>query len=81
MERKDEFKELARFSGSREADLLTGLLTYGDVKFKLTESACSLPSLMPTSHTPIVVQVLGEDLQRAKELLAQYRKIQGVPFS
>jgi hypothetical protein len=38
-------------------------------------------SLFPSSQAPIVIQVLNEDLKRAKELLSEYRKTEGVPFS
>ncbi len=80
MNNQDEFNDLIRFSGSMEAEFLVMLLTYGDVTFKLTKLPLSIGSLLPSSQAPVVVQVVNEDFNRAKELLAEYRKTQGVPL-
>jgi hypothetical protein len=60
------------------------LLLDSNVTFKVTKPSPGIGSgsgRSPSSHLPVVVQVLIEDLNRAKALLAEYRKTQGVPFS
>ena len=81
MNNQDEFSDLVRFSGSMEAEPLAMLFTYGDVTFKLIKPPRSIGPLLPSSQVPVVVQVTNRDFNRAKELLAEYRKTQGVPFS
>ena len=81
MEKQNVFKELVRFQDTLEADFLTGLLKYGDVTFKMLKSAKAVVSYSASSNASVVIQVLESDLQRAQELLAEYRKTQGVPFS
>ena len=84
MNRQDEFNDLVRFSGAMEAEPLTMLLLDSNVTFKLTNLSPRIGSRTgrsPSSSPPVVVQVLIEDLNRAKALLAEYRKAQGVPFS
>jgi hypothetical protein len=81
MNNQDEFSDLIGFSGSKEAELLAELLKYGKLTFKLTKTPRAMGSLFPSSQAPIVIQVLNEDLKRAKELLSEYRKTEGVPFS
>ena len=80
MNKRKGFNELVRFSGSLEAEPLAMLLKYGEVTFKLIKPPHPNRPFLPSSHAPVVVQVLNEDLDRAKKLLADYRKTQGVPL-
>jgi hypothetical protein len=81
MNKPDEYNDLVRFSGSSEAEPMTMILEDNDVVFKVTKIATTSRSLLLSSQSPIVIQVLGKDFNRAKEMLAEYRKTQGVPFS
>ncbi len=81
MNNQNKFNDLIRFSGSMEAEPLAMLLKDGDVTFRLTNQPHALGPLVSSSQTPVVVQVINDYFHRAKELLAEYRKTQGVPFS
>jgi hypothetical protein len=84
MNSRDEFNELVRFSGDMEAEPLTMLPVDSHVTFRLTKpppGQGALSGRSPSSRTSVIVQVLLEDLNRAKALLAEYRKTEGVPFS
>ena len=81
MSNQDEFNDLIRFSGSMEAEPLAMLLRYGDVTFRLTKPHHTLGPFLPSSQAPVIVQVINEDFNRAKEMLADYRKTQGVPYN
>ncbi len=81
MNKQDKFDDLARFSGSLEAESLALLLKSSDVTFKLIKPPPMVGPRLPWSRVPVVVQVLNKDFNRAKELLTEYRKTQGVPFN
>ena len=72
----DKFKELVRIGDPIEADLLAAFLEDGEITFKLIKTAQTMASLMPATQTPIVFQVLEDDLPRAQELLEEYREQQ-----
>jgi hypothetical protein len=76
-----EFKELVSVADVMEADLLIGALNHGGVKYRLAPISETVAPFLLLYHTPTTVQVLDEDLPRAKALLNEYRKTQGVPFS
>ena len=81
VEEKDSFKELIRISDAVEADLLAAYLEDGEVTFKLVKTAQTMASLMPSTQTPIIFQVLEEDFARAEELLEAYRESQENPLA
>ena len=72
----DEFVEFTRIDNRVEADLFAAFLEDSDVQFKLIENAQTMASLMPAAQVPVVFYVLKEDMQRAAELLQEYKEEQ-----
>jgi hypothetical protein len=81
MNKRNEFNDLVRFSGRRTAEPMVSILEDSDVSFKLT-NFFTIPGT-PWSWSPaaVVIQVADRDFNRAKEMLMEYRKTMGVPFS
>jgi sugar diacid utilization regulator len=81
MNKQGEFNDLVQFSEFREAEPMANILKDGDVTFKLTKPLQKLGALLSSSREAVIIQVLNEDLNRAKKMLEEYRKTLGVPFS
>ena len=75
------FKEIARFSGETEAATIAAFLDQGNIRFRMVQlTQKSRPRSQP-SDAGTVIQVLDEDFAMAEQLIASYRKVQGVPYS
>lgn len=78
------FVELVRIEDPIEADLFTAFLGDAEIEFIVGNrvGAGMMTQLMPQAQKPVVFMVREEDMDRARELLADYRGMQkgdGIP--
>lgn len=79
------FVELVRIGDPIQADLFTAFLGDAEVEFIVGNRMGSgmMTQLMPQAAQPVVFMVREDDLERATELLEDYRKMQdgedGIP--
>jgi hypothetical protein len=81
MNKQEVFNDLVQFSEFLEAEPMANILRDGDVTFKLIKPIPKPGALLSSSREAVIIQVLNDDLNRAKKMLEEYRKTLGVPFS
>jgi len=78
MTEEERFVELVRIGDPIQADLLAAFLEDGEIDFQCINrtTAGLMAQLMPRAQNPVIFRVREEDLERAEDLLAEYRKMQ-----
>ena len=76
MEQDSKLVELTRLYDQTEADLFAAFLEDDGLEFQMRRSARSMATILPTSEAPTIFMVYEEDLERAKDLLEEYQRIQ-----
>jgi hypothetical protein len=76
MGEEDKLVELTRIVDPVEADLVAAFLEDDELEFQMRRNARTMASIMPASEVPTVFMVYEADLERAKDLLEEYRKVQ-----
>ncbi len=72
------FVELVRIGDPIEADLLTAFLGNSEIEFIVQNRVGTgmMNQLMPRAQNAVIFRVREEHLDRARELLEEYRKMQ-----
>ncbi len=72
------FVELVRIGDPIEADLLTAFLGNSEIEFIVQNRMGTgmMNQLMPRAQNAVIFRVRKENLERGKELLEEYRKMQ-----
>jgi len=76
----DTFVELVRVASPIDADLLAVYLDQCELDFQMLDRASApvLASMLPKAQRPVTFRVRLADLVRARELVAEYDKLQSV---
>jgi hypothetical protein len=76
MTTENKLVELTRVYDQVEADLIAAFLEDDGLEFQMRRSARTMATIMPPSEVPTIIMVYETDLERAKDLLEEYRKVQ-----
>lgn len=72
------FVELVRITDQIQSDLFVAFLGDAEVEFIVQNRMGTgiMAQLMPGTENPVIIRVREDDMERAQELLADYRKMQ-----
>jgi hypothetical protein len=78
---KQKYMELARLFGSGETARIAAFLEHENIGFKIVNNSQGKDHLCRQNSKSTIIQVLEEDFRQAEQLISDYRRVQGVPFS